>query len=198
MAKAPTAAANPRRVPLRESMAAASAGSGVEAGESMGDRSVAAGRAFSQIAAIPDAGPAAARQTCHMEMKSGHGRLEREWRTMGCMVKIHCTGHQHARSAGRDVCHDCEAFLAYAARRLEKCPYGEEKPTCATCPIHCYKTQPRALAREIMRYAGPRMLWRHPLLSVRHVLDKMRHVEHPMALRRRGGEATRAPSSRDG
>jgi len=28
--------------------------------------------------------------------------------------------------------------------------------------------------RIIMRYAGPRMLWRHPVLSVRHWLDGLR------------------------
>jgi hypothetical protein len=36
-----------------------------------------------------------------------------------------------------------------------------------------------------MRYAGPRMAWRHPWLSLAHVLDKLRRVEHPMAARRR-------------
>jgi hypothetical protein len=36
-----------------------------------------------------------------------------------------------------------------------------------------------------MRYAGPRMALRHPWLSLLHVLDKLRHVEHPMEARRR-------------
>jgi len=39
--------------------------------------------------------------------------------------------------------------------------------------------------REVMRYAGPRMLLRHPWQALRHILDKLRRVEHPMALRRR-------------
>ncbi len=102
---------------------------------------------------------------------------------MQCMVEIYC-GRHHApdRSA---LCPDCAGFLGYVDRRLEKCPYGPEKPTCARCPIHCYKPQPRTLAREIMRYAGPRMVWRHPWLSLMHALDKLRHVEHPMEARRR-------------
>jgi hypothetical protein len=132
-----------------------------------------------------------------MSTKSGQVRLNRELRTMACMVEIYCAGHRHPRTAGQAACSECGTFLAYAARRLEKCPYGPEKPTCAKCPIHCYKPQPRALAREIMRYAGPRMLLRHPWLSVTHVFDKTRHVEHPMALRRRGG-SPRASSPRDG
>lgn len=123
-----------------------------------------------------------------MESLLERGRLRRELRTMECMVDIYCAGHGHGRMADASVCTDCAAFLAYAATRLAKCPYGPEKPTCAKCPIHCYKPRPRELAREIMRYAGPRMLLRHPWLSLTHVLDKIRKVEHPMnARRRRGG-----------
>lgn len=113
------------------------------------------------------------------------GRLLREWRTMRAMVDIYCAGHEHARGTAAERCADCQAFLDYAERRLEKCPYGPAKPTCAKCPIHCYKPQPREQAREIMRYAGPRMMLRHPWLSLTHVADKLRRVEHPMESRRR-------------
>lgn len=108
-------------------------------------------------------------------------RLQREFRTMQCMVEIWCADHHGATRP----CGECRAFLDYAARRLEKCPYGEAKPTCAKCPIHCYKRAQREQAREIMRYAGPRMTFRHPWLSLLHLLDKVRKVEHPMEARRR-------------
>jgi len=112
-------------------------------------------------------------------------RLRREYRTMECMVEIWCADHHghDARKAG--PCGECSEFLRYAARRLEKCPYGEAKPTCAKCPIHCYKRAQREQAREIMRYAGPRMTLSHPWLSLMHLVDKIRKVEHPMELRRR-------------
>jgi hypothetical protein len=121
------------------------------------------------------------------------GRLQREWRTLQAMVRIYCRGQLHARPvAAGGLCVDCAGFLEYAARRLEKCPYGAAKPTCAKCPIHCYKPQPRELARQIMRYAGPRMMLRHPWLSVTHCADKARRVEHPMTARRsqRRGDTT--------
>jgi hypothetical protein len=111
-------------------------------------------------------------------------RLRREYRTMECMVAIWCAAH-HAPSAGEENCAECRDFLAYAARRLEKCPYGEAKPTCAKCPIHCYKRAQREHARVVMRYAGPRMTLRHPWLSLMHLVDKLRKVEHPMEARRR-------------
>jgi predicted amidophosphoribosyltransferase len=109
--------------------------------------------------------------------------MRREFRTMQCMVEIYCADHHVA--GGGMLCPDCEQFLGYAGRRLEKCPYDEGKPTCAKCPIHCYKRAEREQARVIMRYAGPRMAWRHPWLSLMHMLDKLRRVEHPMDARRR-------------
>lgn len=112
----------------------------------------------------------------------GH-RLGREFLTMQRMVEIHCSDRHGSRRG--QVCAECAEFLVYVQRRLEKCPYGDDKPTCAKCPIHCYKPARRELAREIMRYSGPRMPLRHPWLSLLHVLDKLRRVEHPMDVRRR-------------
>ena len=109
-------------------------------------------------------------------------RLRREFRTMRHMVDLYCRT-QHGESASCP-CEQCAAFLAYAERRLQKCPYGESKPTCANCPIHCYKSEPREFARVVMRYAGPRMMARHPYLALRHLLDGRRRVPHPMEIRR--------------
>jgi len=110
-------------------------------------------------------------------------RLQREHLTMQCMVEIYCRDHHGPGADG--PCEECREFLDYAEQRLEKCPYGERKPTCARCPVHCYKRAQREQAKEIMRYAGPRMTLRHPWLSLMHVLDKLRRVEHPMEERRR-------------
>ena len=62
-------------------------------------------------------------------------------------------------------------LLAYARVRLDKCRYGTEKPTCANCPTHCYKPAMRERVREVMRYSGPRMLRKHPVLAVAHLVD---------------------------
>ena len=114
------------------------------------------------------------------------GRIRREYRTMQAMVKIYCAGNHE--SATQQPCPDCEEFLAYASQRLSKCPYGEEKPTCANCPIHCYKRARREQAKNIMRYAGPRMPLRHPWLSLRHSLDSFRRVAHPLEWRNKNNK----------
>lgn len=81
---------------------------------------------------------------------------------------------------------ECETLLAYAGQRLVKCPYGEDKPICNHCPVHCYKRTQREQVREVMRCAGPRMPLRHPWQALLHVFDKLRRVEHPRVWRRRG------------
>jgi hypothetical protein len=109
-------------------------------------------------------------------------RLGRERHTMAKMVEIYCNArHKHARPA---LCAECQGFLDYAEARLDKCPYGADKPTCANCPIHCYKPGPRARAKMIMRYSGPRMLLRHPYLTITHKLDGFIAARHPKELTR--------------
>jgi hypothetical protein len=98
------------------------------------------------------------------------------------MVDIYCSAHHD--SLGVMLCAECQEFLDYAEVRLEKCPYGDDKPTCANCPIHCYKPARKVQARDIMRYSGPRMLFRHPLLAIAHQLDGFRNVSHPRELTR--------------
>ena len=107
-------------------------------------------------------------------------RLRREWLTMQKMVGIYCMAHH-----GQDgQCDECLEFLDYARTRLEKCPYGPSKPTCANCPVHCYKPAHREQAKTIMRYAGPKMTYRHPVRALVHVFDKLRKAVHPRELRR--------------
>lgn len=98
-------------------------------------------------------------------------RLIREKQTIEAMIRLYCRGH-HAAAAG-GVCGECRELLDYAMKRLDCCPFGAEKPTCARCPIHCYKPSMRERIREVMRYSGPRMLARHPILALRHQIDSL-------------------------
>jgi hypothetical protein len=116
-----------------------------------------------------------------MVMELSTRRLRREWLTLQKMVDIYCAAHH----GDETVCPGCHEFLDYARVRLEKCPYGPRKPTCANCPVHCYKPAHREQAKTIMRYAGPRMLLRHPLLTIAHLLDGHRKALHPRALTRK-------------
>ena len=115
-------------------------------------------------------------------MTSKHKHLERERRTIEKMVEIYC--HDHHRGGRGTLCADCRTFMDYANVRLDKCPYGDDKPTCSNCPVHCYKPAQRDQVKIIMRYAGPRMLLRHPVLAIMHKIDGLRAARHPRELTR--------------
>jgi hypothetical protein len=104
-------------------------------------------------------------------------RLEREKRTVAVMIAMYCRGVH----TSTPLCPDCTALLEYALQRIEKCPFGADKPTCANCTVHCYAgpgrggvnhtPDMRGRVRAVMRYAGPRMLLRHPVLALLHLWD---------------------------
>ena len=98
-------------------------------------------------------------------------RMRREARTIRAMIEMYCRD-QHGSQGS--LCPECEALSVYAMERLRRCPYQEGKTTCAKCPIHCYKPSMREQVRVVMRYAGPRMMFRHPVMAAWHLFDGRR------------------------
>lgn len=99
-------------------------------------------------------------------------RRKRELRTVDAMIGMYCQGHHHRDSA--TPCPQCVRLAEYAARRLERCVFGDAKPTCANCTVHCYSADKREHIRVVMKWAGPRMLLHHPILAIRHLFDGRR------------------------
>ena len=99
-------------------------------------------------------------------------RLAREHNTVQKMVAIYCRSHHISQA--NSLCTDCQSLLDYADQRIQHCPYGLYKPSCAKCPIHCYRTEMREQIRQVMRFAGPRMILHHPWLALLHLLDSLR------------------------
>jgi hypothetical protein len=104
-------------------------------------------------------------------MAKAHPRIERECKTLEAMIRILC---RDRHGTNGELCGDCKGLLAYATKRLDKCSFGKDKPACAHCPIHCYRPDMRVRIRELMRYASPRMIWRHPVLAACHFIDGRR------------------------
>jgi hypothetical protein len=87
-------------------------------------------------------------------MVKAHPKIERERKTLEAMIRIFC---RESHGTKGEICNDCAGLLAYAVKRLDKCPFGAKKPTCANCPVHCYRPDMREQIRAVMRHAGPRM-----------------------------------------
>jgi hypothetical protein len=99
-------------------------------------------------------------------------RIKRESRTIKAMIALHCHGHHWNRTG---LCPDCAALLAYSLLRLQKCPFQKNKPACGLCLAHCYNLSMREKIQSVMRYSGPRMLYRHPILTLLHMKDRLTH-----------------------
>lgn len=94
-----------------------------------------------------------------------------ERQTVEKMISIYCRD-KHKTKKG--LCQSCQELSSYASLRLDKCTFGEDKPTCERCSIHCYKPEMKIKVRDVMKYAGPRMIIYHPILAIKHLLKNMR------------------------
>lgn len=96
-------------------------------------------------------------------------KIEQEKRVVEQMIRLYC----RKREGNAELCADCRELLEYARARLDRCKFGEGKPTCQKCPIHCYRPEMRERIRAVMRWAGPRMLLYHPLSALRHLIREL-------------------------
>lgn len=103
-------------------------------------------------------------------------KRENEKKIVTQMISLFCRRKHHARSRSimnqeELLCSDCHRLSLYAQERSDRCPFMAEKTFCANCSIHCYETKMREKIREVMRYAGPRIVFYHPIVAVKHVLS---------------------------
>ena len=106
-----------------------------------------------------------------MSLIQENKRIARERKTIGLMIQIFCNDKHNTKD---NLCEECNELKSYSNIRLDKCPYGVNKTTCNKCPIHCYKPEMRERVREVMRYSGPKMSYKHPILAFHHITDGLR------------------------
>lgn len=119
-----------------------------------------------------------------MSRKYKHWNTEK--RLIPKMIKIYCKGNHKAKRKQdgvkrNDVCDECKDLTEYALYRLEKCPFKENKNFCSYCSVHCYNPCKREEIKLVMRYAGPRMIFTHPIFAFSHVVAMIKHKKQVKA-----------------
>ena len=114
-----------------------------------------------------------------------NNRMQREVATVKAMIGIYCKHHHQLKV---ENCENCSELQSYALDRLHHCPFGEGKTSCKNCPIHCYKPTIKEDIRVVMRYSGPRMMLRHPVLTLFHFADGRRKEPLSDYLKRTRGD----------
>lgn len=94
-----------------------------------------------------------------------------ERKTLEKMITIYCRKNHGTKG---ELCGECSALLDYASERLDKCPLKPNKPVCSQCKIHCYRAEKREHIKIVMRFSGPRMMYKDPAGALEHLLRKIR------------------------
>lgn len=95
-------------------------------------------------------------------------KREQEKRIVSLMIRLYCKKKHGTR---KSLCPECQALNDYAILRSDKCPFMETKTFCSNCKVHCYETNMREKIRAVMRFSGPYMIFSHPFVAVRHVIE---------------------------
>lgn len=96
---------------------------------------------------------------------------EKQSEVVDLMIRLYC--HKKHGTKKKEVCSECQELMDYCHFRLSKCPFMKagNKPFCSNCRIHCYDKEHREKIRQVMRFSGPRMIFYHPILACRHVIE---------------------------
>ena len=95
--------------------------------------------------------------------------IEKESYIVDEMIALYCHKNHHGKKD--ELCSDCKELMEYCHYRLSLCPFKENKTFCNNCKIHCYNKEHRERIRKVMRFSGPRMLFHHPVLAMKHVIE---------------------------
>ena len=99
-------------------------------------------------------------------------RRAREIETVETMIRMFCKAKHKMGS----LCPSCDYLVTDTKKKQELCPFGESKPVCSQCQVHCYQQKEREEIKKIMRFAGPRIIFRHPIMAMDHFRLKKKHT----------------------
>ena len=107
-------------------------------------------------------------------------KTDREKKTVLAMIRIYCR-EIHGSKKGK-LCGECVCVYEYAVKKTDSCRFLPDKPVCSKCIVHCYEPDKLEFIRKVMRYAGPKMISRHPYLAFMHFAHGLKENRH-----RKGG-----------
>ncbi|MGI6787136.1 MAG: nitrous oxide-stimulated promoter family protein [Acholeplasmataceae bacterium] len=98
-------------------------------------------------------------------------KVIKEKKTFDKMLKIYCK----KKHSSTKLCTECVEIQQYAHLKIEKCPFISDKPFCAFCKVQCYQKDMKEKIREIMKFSGPKMIFRAPIQSFKHIMQMIKH-----------------------
>ena len=108
-------------------------------------------------------------------MDKTEAKRQQEKELVTLMIKLYCKKKHGSQNS---LCPSCRSLYEYAMLRSSNCPFMETKTFCSCCKVHCYKPEMREKIREVMRFSGPRLIFFHPIVAIRHMLESVKNKIH--------------------
>ena len=105
-----------------------------------------------------------------IKMNKREKMIRKEQKIVNVMICMFCKKNHGAGNG--ELCNSCRSLRSYSYNRLKNCPLLPDKPPCENCPVHCYDKEMQKKVKEVIRYSGPRMLFRHPYFALLHIWKK--------------------------
>ena len=102
-------------------------------------------------------------------------KRQQEKELVTLMIKLYCKKKYRSKTS---LCPSCRSLYEYAMLRSSNCPFMETKTFCSGCKVHCYKPEMREKIREVMRFSGLRLIFYHPIVAIRHMLESVKNKMH--------------------
>jgi len=96
-------------------------------------------------------------------------------KTIDLMIALYCRDNHYDYRNNEMLCNDCKELKNYSMLKLDACVFGKDKPVCVKCKIHCYKPFMREKIKMVMKYSGPRMLLKHPVITAKYLYQKLKY-----------------------
>ncbi|MGN1361014.1 MAG: nitrous oxide-stimulated promoter family protein [Eggerthellaceae bacterium] len=101
-------------------------------------------------------------------------RIQRDLRTLQAIGSIYCGAHHAGRPKdSTGMCPECSETILLTHDRAANCPY-DHQGNCQDCTLKCNRGDQQQRIKAIMAYAAPRMLVRHPLMTLEYLAKKLR------------------------
>lgn len=97
-------------------------------------------------------------------------KRENEKKVVSQMIALYCKKNHK----GKELCDECKKLNDYAVMRIDKCPFMETKTFCSNCKVHCYQKDMREKIRQVMKFSGPRMIFYHPIMAIKHLTETIK------------------------
>jgi len=103
-------------------------------------------------------------------LESKYNEIVREQKVVEIMIQMYCI---KTHKYNKELCSSCKDLKNYAFEHLNKCKYGNRKPTCRNCETHCYSPAMKEKIISVMRFSGPRMIFYHPIFAFQYITKKL-------------------------